>query len=179
MATAIRRGYGDRKGSRQPRRDPVTDYQRANALIWLSNEGEAVVHSHDIEQILRTIPPSRVVLVRRTADGTPVYRVTSAGQRWAIAQLASSLAHSGGVVAKRVPSVPHAPEPMIETRQFGRGGEWRVVDYVRKVRTPWLTAVARTGILEKAAKMAVRRTDPQRLTHRHTRDDDWVVVHAF
>jgi hypothetical protein len=68
---------------------------------------------------------------------------------------------------------------VIETRPGLRGTDWRVVDYVRYVRTPWLSADVRTNIAERAAKLAVHKTDPNRLTQRHTRDDAWVIVHSL
>ncbi len=163
------------------RSSAVTDYQRANALLWLAQGNEEVVHSTDVQNVLRTIPPTHAVRVRQTSDGVPVYRVTPAGQKWALAQLASSPAH-GGTAAnygpRRKPAAATA-EPVIETRPGPRGTDWRVVDYVRHVRTPWLGSDVRTNIVERAAKLAVRNTDPNRLTQRHTRDDDWVIVHSL
>lgn len=162
------------------RSSAVTDYQRANALLWLAQGNEEVVHSTDVQNVLRTIPPTHALRVRQTSEGVPVYRVTPAGQKWALAQLASSPAH-GGTSAdhgpKRKPTA--TVDPVIETRGGIRGTEWRVVDYVRHVRTPWLGGDVRTNIVERAAKMAVRNTDPNRLTQRHTRDDDWVIVHSL
>ena len=85
------------------RSSAVTDYQRANALLWLAQGNEEVVHSTDVQNVLRTIPPTHAVRVRQTSEGVPVYRVTPAGQKWALAQLASSPAH-GGTSANSRPS---------------------------------------------------------------------------
>lgn len=178
MAKAFRRGYGNRKADALSRpRAQATDYQRANALLWLAHDGEAVVQSDDIERILRTVPSSRVVLTRHTKDGAPVYRVTAAGQRWALEQLSSSMAHSGRSEPLR--TAPKIPEPAIESRRVGRATEWRAIDYARRIRTEWLESALRNEILERAAKTAVRRTDPSRLGKYHSREDGWVVVHAI
>jgi hypothetical protein len=118
--------------------------------------------------------------VRQTSEGVPVYRVTRAGQQWALAQLATP-GHwlpAGGKAANYSSStkpVGASAEPVIETR----GAEWRVVDYVRHVCTPWMSANMRTSIMERAAKRAVRDTNPNRLTQRHTRDAGWVIVHSL
>ena len=154
-------------------RTAVTDRQRANALLWLGNGGEEVVPDSEIDRVLRTMASNHVVLVRRTREGYPVYRVTPAGQRWAVAQLASSPVHMG----RSANLVRKGDQPLIEERP---GGEWRAIDYVRRVRTPWLHGGSRTPIIERAAKTAIRRTDPKKLiAHRHTRDDDWIVVHSL
>jgi len=170
-ATARTRTATPRKATR---RTAVTDRDRANALLWLGNGGEEVVPNSDVGRVLRTIAPNHVVRVRQTAEGHPVYRVTAAGQRWAVAQLASSPIHSGrsaSLVRK------DGEQSVIEERP---GGDWRVIDYARRVRTPWLASSSRSSIVERAAKMAVRRTDPAKLiAHRHTRDDDWVIVHSL
>ena len=162
----------------KPRRaSPVTDYQRASALLWLSRDGnsEEVVYNPDLARVLRTIAQKYVVHVRTTANDEPVYRVTGLGQIWAVLQLKSDLASTGRSANMARP----ASEATIEERHVGRSGEWRVVDKARRVRTPWLASDVRTRVLEQAAKMAVRRTDPAKLTSRHTRDGDWVVVHAI
>ena len=169
-ATARTKSATARKGAG---RTAVTDRQRATALLWLGNGGEEVVPNSEIDRILRSMASNHVVLVRRTREGYPVYRVTPAGQRWAVAQLASSPVHIG----RSANLVRKGDQPLIEERP---GGEWRAIDYVRRVRTPWLASSARTTIIERAAKMSVRRTDPKKLiAHRHTRDDDWVVVHSL
>ncbi len=171
-STARTKMAAPRKGVRHA---AVTDRMRANVLLLLGNGGEEIVPNSDIDRVLRTIPPNHVVRVRETREGYPVYRVTSAGQRWAVAQLASSTAHTGRS-ANLIRKGPGEPA-LIEERP---GGEWRAVDYLRHVRTPWLASGARTPIIERAAKMAVRNTDPTKLTpHRHTRDKDWVVVHSL
>ena len=165
MAATARTRNAPRKGAR---RAAVTDRDRANALLWLAG-GSGEVADSDIELVLRTMGPNHVVRVGETRSG-PVYRATPAGQRWAVAQLASSPLHMGNLVRKSSAAV-------IEERP---GGEWRVIDHMRRVRTPWLASGARTPIIEKAARAAVRRTDPARLVaHRHTRDEDWVVVHSL
>jgi hypothetical protein len=154
-------------------RAPVTDRQRANALLWLGRGGDEVVPNSEIDRILRTMASNHVVRVRRTREGYPVYRVTPAGQRWAVAQLGSSPVHMG----RSAYLVRKGDPPVIEERT---GGEWRAIDYFRRVRTPWLHGGSRTPIIENAAKTAVRRTDPKKLiAHRHTRDDDWIVVHSL
>jgi len=161
----------------KPRRlPPVTDNQRASALLWLSRDGngEEVVYNADIERVLRTVASKYVVRVRETG-GHPVYRVTNLGQIWAVLQLKSSVAHSGRSSA----NFTRPPAETIEERHVGRTAEWRVVDSTRRVRTPWLAGDVRTRILEQAARMAVRRTDPAKLTSRHTRDGGWVLVHAL
>jgi hypothetical protein len=156
---------------RRSSRNAVTDQQRANALLRLGR-GEEIVNSAEVERILRTMGPNHVVRVRQTPAG-PIYRVTPAGQRWAVAQLASSFGHSANIVRK--PGVPRAEPLLIEER----GSEWRVVDQARHVRTPWLSGSVRSSVVEKAAKFAVRRTDPAKPTGRHTRDGDWIVVHSL
>lgn len=159
----------------------MTDRQRANAILRLGRGGEEVVYSSEAETILRTIPAMHAVRVRRTAEGVPVYRATAEGQKWAVAQLAHSPAHGGNFAdftPKKAPALA-VSEPVIETKSGIRGQEWRVIDYVRHVRTPWLDGGLRTRILETAAKTAVKRTNRDKLTDRHTRDEDWVVVHSL
>lgn len=171
-ATARTRSVPPRKDAQ---RAEVTDRARALVLLRLASGGEETVGNKDIDRILRTLAPNHVVRVRRTPAGYPVYRVTAAGQRWAVAQLASSTEHAGRS-ANLVRKGP-GDTILIEDRQ---GGEWRAIDYGRRVRTPWLASGARTPIIERAAKMAVRRTDTDKLiAHRHTRDKDWVVVHSI
>jgi len=159
------------------RRTKVTDHQRANAILWLGlgRAGEEVVYSSEVESILRTIPATHAVRVRRTADGAPVYRATAAGQKWAVAQLAHSPAHVASF-ADFASKGSASSEPVIETKAGLRGTDWRVIDYVRHVRTPWLDGNLRTRVVETAAKKAVKGTDRDKLTDRHTRDRDWVVV---
>lgn len=156
------------------RRETVTDRQRAEAILALASGNEEVVYDSKIDRVLRTMASNYVVRVRRTPEGRSVYRVTRAGQRWALDQLASSPIHStraGNLTRK------NGSDPVIEERP---DGDWRAVDYPRRVRTPWLASAARTSIIERAAKMAVRRTDPAKLVaHRHTRDADWIVVHSL
>jgi hypothetical protein len=155
------------------RRTPVTDRQRANALLRLGNGGEEIVPNSEIDRILRTIASNHVVPVRRTREGYPVYRVTSAGQRWAVDQLASSAVHTG----RSANLVRRGDHILIEERP---GGEWRAIDYVRRVRTPWLHGGSRTQIIERAAKAAVLATEPKKLmAPHHTREDDWIVVHSL
>jgi len=60
---------------------------------------------------------------------------------------------------------------------LGRG--WRILDPARKVRTPWLHDSAFNESTKKAAMYAVARTEREKLTHRHTIDGDWVVVHSY
>jgi hypothetical protein len=52
--------------------------------------------------------------------------------------------------------------------------EWRAVDEVRKIRTPW-----QDGSGNDAARYAVARTNRNRLTSAHTVDGDWVIVHRY
>ncbi len=56
---------------------------------------------------------------------------------------------------------------------------WRILDDETKVRTPWLAHECFSETAKKAAMFAVKRTDRNKLTHRHTTDDDWVVVHSY
>ena len=165
-ATARHTRPSSRRGSR---RGVVTDRQRANALLLLGSGNEEVVADSGVDRILRTLRPSLVVRVRQTKEGHSVYRATHAGQRWAVDQLATSPLHAN-LIRRR-------PGDAIEERP---NGEWRVIDYARRVRTPWRASAARTPVIERAAKMAVRRTDPSKLVaHRHTRDGDWVVAHSL
>jgi len=164
--------------SRRTKSSSVTDYQRANAILWLGRGGEEVVYSPEAEHVLRTIPATHAVRVRRTTEGVPVYRATAEGQRWAVAQLAHSPAH-GGTFADFKPKAAAPSGPVIETKPGTRGTDWRVIDYVRHVRTPWLDGNLRTRVLEIAAKMAVKRTDREKLTDRHSRDEGWVIVHRL
>jgi hypothetical protein len=70
----------------------------------------------------------------------------------------------------------------VDTRPgINRGpDDWRVIDNVRKIRTPWMSGNIpnRTDAII-AAKLAVKRTDPAKLTHRHTRDGEWIIVHSL
>lgn len=60
---------------------------------------------------------------------------------------------------------------------IGKG--WRIVDGVRQIRTPWLHDSAFSEATKKAAMYAVARTERDKLTHRHTIDGDWIVVHSY
>jgi hypothetical protein len=149
--------------------------------LWLSQNGnvEEIVDDARIERALRTVAPKYVVRVRETAKG-PIYRVTKLGQIWAVLQLRqddsswTSLTHRFANITRTKMDVL-----AVEERRIGRKAEWRVTDKVRRVRTPWLASDVRTLALERAAKTAVRRTDLAKLTSRHTRDGDWVIVHAL
>jgi len=83
---------------------------------------------------------------------------------------------------RRYGRVRHGHAVIVDTRPGinRRSDEWRVVDDVRKIRTPWMSGDIpnRTEAIV-AAKMAVKRTDPSKLTHRHTRDGEWVIVHSL
>lgn len=68
------------------------------------------------------------------------------------------------------------PELTLETRPGANGTtEKRVCDYVRKIRTPWLFY----GASDHVAACAVNRTNLERLTSRHSKDGDWIIVHSY
>lgn len=59
----------------------------------------------------------------------------------------------------------------------GRG--WRIIDAARMIRTPWLHDSAFSEQTKKAAMYAVARTEREKLTHRHTVDGEWIIVHSY
>jgi hypothetical protein len=77
-------------------------------------------------------------------------------------------------------SIPMAGYPTlhIETQSGCNGAiDTRIVDYARKVKTPWLACC--NEVLANTAAAAVMRTLRSSLTWRHTVDGEWIIVHTY